>query len=113
MVPEALTAKRRFGSRAAKEVINTRLSQEVLSAFRATGDGRHPRVDEALRDWLKLHEFKLRRPACKPGQPVRCNCRSDGLGPAAAQALAGPAQSLLGGIGHRLNFRLANERGSP
>ena len=35
MVPEALAAKRRPGRRAAKEVINTRLSQEVLSAFRA------------------------------------------------------------------------------
>ena len=52
MVPDALAAKRMLGRRIAKEVINTRLSPEVLSAFRATGDGWQPRVDEALRDWL-------------------------------------------------------------
>ena len=32
-----------------------RLSDEVLKAFRATGDGWQTRVDAALKDWLKTH----------------------------------------------------------
>ena len=56
----ALAAKRKPGQRGPgkrppKEVINIRLSPEVLSAFRATGDGWQTRVDGALRDWLKGH----------------------------------------------------------
>jgi uncharacterized protein (DUF4415 family) len=63
VVRAALAAKRKPGQRGpgkrpAKEVINIRLSPEVLSAFRATGDGWQTRVDGALRDWLKKHEPK-------------------------------------------------------
>ena len=65
----ALAAKRKPGQRGPgkrppKEVINIRLSPEVLSAFRATGDGWQTRVDGALRDWLKKHTpdtIKVRR----------------------------------------------------
>lgn len=32
-----------------------RLSNEVVQAFRATGDGWQTRVDAALKDWLKTH----------------------------------------------------------
>ncbi|MFM9968423.1 MAG: BrnA antitoxin family protein [Burkholderiales bacterium] len=68
-VKAALAAKRKPGPRGPgkrppKEVINIRLSPEVLSAFRATGDGWQTRVDGALRDWLKGHEprtIKARR----------------------------------------------------
>ena len=63
VVRAALAAKRRPGQRGPgkrppKEVINIRLSPEVLSAFRATGDGWQTRVDGALQDWLKKHEPK-------------------------------------------------------
>ena len=69
MVRAALALKRKPGQRgpgkrAPKEVINIRLSPEVLSAFRATGSGWQTRVDGALRDWLKGHEpetVKVRR----------------------------------------------------
>lgn len=46
------------GKRPSKEAINIRLSPEVLSAFRAMGDGWQTRVDGALRDWLKRHAPK-------------------------------------------------------
>ena len=66
---ETLAAKRKPGQRGPgkrppKEVINIRLSPEVLSAFRATGIGWQTRVDGALQDWLKKHEpktIKVRR----------------------------------------------------
>ena len=63
VVRSALAAKRKPGQRGPgkkppKEVINIRLSPEVLSAFRATGDGWQSRVDGALLDWLKQHEPK-------------------------------------------------------
>ena len=32
-----------------------RLSNDVIQAFRATGDGWQTRVDAALKDWLKSH----------------------------------------------------------
>ena len=38
-----------------KERITIRLSPDVVSTFRATGDGWQTRVDAALRDWLKSH----------------------------------------------------------
>jgi uncharacterized protein (DUF4415 family) len=38
-----------------KERITIRLSPEVVSTFRATGDGWQTRVDAALQDWLKSH----------------------------------------------------------
>ena len=64
VVRSALAANRKPGQRGPgkkppKEVINIRLSPEVLSAFRATGDGWQTRVDGALRDWLKQHEPKI------------------------------------------------------
>jgi uncharacterized protein (DUF4415 family) len=69
VVRAALAAKRLPGQRGPgkkppKEVINIRLSPEVLSAFRATGTGWQTRVDGALRDWLTKHEpkaIKVRR----------------------------------------------------
>lgn len=38
-----------------KERITIRLSPDVVSTFRATGDGWQTRIDAALRDWLKDH----------------------------------------------------------
>ncbi len=60
-VKAALAERRRPGQRGPgkrppKEVINIRLSPEVVEAFRATGDGWQTRVDAALKDWLKTHE---------------------------------------------------------
>ena len=55
-----LSLKRKPGERgpqksAVKERITIRLSPEVVSKFRATGNGWQTRVDEALSDWLKTH----------------------------------------------------------
>ena len=69
VVRAALAAKRKPGQRGPgkrppKEVINIRLSPEVISAFRATGAGWQTRVDGALQDWLKQHKpktIKVRR----------------------------------------------------
>ena len=63
VVRMALAAKRKPGQRGPgkrppKEVINIRLSPEVISAFRSTGAGWQTRVDGALQDWLKLHKPK-------------------------------------------------------
>ena len=38
-----------------KERITIRLSPDVITVFRATGDGWQTRIDTALRDWLKDH----------------------------------------------------------
>ena len=56
--PDALQAKLRGRSKAAstKEHITIRLSPDVVSAFRATGQGWQTRVDVAMRDWLKTHK---------------------------------------------------------
>ncbi len=35
-----------------KELINIRLSPDVLAAFKAQGSGWQTRIDSALRDWL-------------------------------------------------------------
>ena len=40
-----------------KERITIRLSRDVLSSFRATGQGWQKRVDAALRDWLSSHSL--------------------------------------------------------
>jgi uncharacterized protein (DUF4415 family) len=56
-LPASLQAKLRGRPKAAvtKERITIRLSPDVVSTFRATGDGWQTRVDAALRDWLKTH----------------------------------------------------------
>ena len=43
------------GKRSPKVAINIRLSPEVLTAFKATGDGWQTKVDGALKDWLQTH----------------------------------------------------------
>ena len=73
VVRAALAAKRKPGQRGPgkrppKEVINIRLSPDVLSAFRATGDGWQTRVDGALRDWLKKHEPKTIKVGRRTGE---------------------------------------------
>ncbi|OHC75731.1 MAG: hypothetical protein A3G18_02725 [Rhodospirillales bacterium RIFCSPLOWO2_12_FULL_58_28] len=40
-----------------KERITIRLSREVVERFRASGAGWQTRVDAALKDWLKTHQF--------------------------------------------------------
>ena len=56
-LPTSLQTKLRGRPKAAvtKERITIRLSPDVVSTFRATGDGWQTRVDAALRDWLKSH----------------------------------------------------------
>lgn len=48
---------RPVGSRKASPKVPTtiRLSPEVSSAFRATGNGWQMRIDAALKDWLRTH----------------------------------------------------------
>ncbi len=38
-----------------KDRINIRISHEVLEHFRSTGPGWQTRIDEALREWVRLH----------------------------------------------------------
>jgi uncharacterized protein (DUF4415 family) len=56
-LPEGLQAKLRKvrGPQKAptKELISLRLSRDVLSGFRETGEGWQGRMDEALRDWIE------------------------------------------------------------
>jgi uncharacterized protein (DUF4415 family) len=57
-LPDSLRAK--LGLRGpqkspTKERITIRLSPEVVTRFRATGQGWQTRVDAALQDWLKSH----------------------------------------------------------
>ena len=49
--------KPRGRSRAAhpKERINIRLSHEVVTHFKSSGDGWQTRVDSALKDWVRTH----------------------------------------------------------
>ena len=39
-----------------KELISLRVSPDVLTRFRATGDGWQTRMDEALREWIERRE---------------------------------------------------------
>lgn len=59
-LPESLRSKLARRTRgpqktAVKERVTIRLSPEVVSSFRATGDGWQTRLDAALKDWLKTH----------------------------------------------------------
>ena len=38
-----------------KERINIRLSHEVVTHFKSSGDGWQTRIDAALKDWLRTH----------------------------------------------------------
>lgn len=38
-----------------KERITIRLSREVVETFRATGAGWQTRIDEALKEWVRVH----------------------------------------------------------
>lgn len=60
--PEQISARRRgrpVGSTAAvrKSATTIRLDEEVLAAFKATGQGWQTRMNNALRDWLKTHQL--------------------------------------------------------
>lgn len=50
---------RPVGSTAAvrKSATTIRLDEEVLSAFKATGQGWQTRMNNALKDWLKTHQL--------------------------------------------------------
>ncbi|PTN49165.1 hypothetical protein DAI43_25310 [Achromobacter xylosoxidans] len=50
---------RPVGSTAAvrKSATTIRLDEEVLAAFKATGQGWQTRMNNALRDWLKTHQL--------------------------------------------------------
>jgi uncharacterized protein (DUF4415 family) len=54
--PRALIRKVRGAQKApTKERITVRLSRDVVSRFRESGEGWQHRVDKALREWLKRH----------------------------------------------------------
>ena len=56
VLPAALVRHLRGPQKApTKELISIRLSRDVLSRFRDSGNGWQGRVDKALRDWLKRH----------------------------------------------------------
>lgn len=60
-LPESLQAKlgrKPRGPQKApiKERVTIRLSSEVVTSFRATGEGWQTRLDAALKDWLKTHK---------------------------------------------------------
>ncbi len=38
-----------------KEHVNIRLDPDIVAAFKATGRGWQTRLNEALREWLKVH----------------------------------------------------------
>jgi uncharacterized protein (DUF4415 family) len=56
VLPAALIKKVRGAQKTpTKERITIRLSRDVVSRFRESGEGWQRRVDQALRDWLKRH----------------------------------------------------------
>lgn len=61
-LPEGLQTKLRRGrgpqKAPTKELISRRVSPDVLTRFRATGDGWQTRMDEALRDWIERREVE-------------------------------------------------------
>jgi len=40
-----------------KQSLTVRYDQDVIQAFKATGKGWQSRMNEALRDWLKVHRM--------------------------------------------------------
>ncbi|MGP6445681.1 BrnA antitoxin family protein [Rahnella aceris] len=52
---KAARKKGRPASESPKVAINIRYSQDVVEAFRSTGNGWQTRMDAALKDWLKHH----------------------------------------------------------
>ncbi|SDV49806.1 BrnA antitoxin family protein [Chitinasiproducens palmae] len=58
MKPTAQVMKARGRPRLAvtKEAVSIRLDADVLTGFRALGDGWQTRMNEALRDWLQTHK---------------------------------------------------------
>ncbi|MET0155786.1 MAG: BrnA antitoxin family protein [Rickettsiales bacterium] len=57
----ALSAAARRGrpkSDRAKEAIKLRIDADVLDAFRASGEGRHTRINDALADWVKARDMR-------------------------------------------------------
>ncbi|MBV5293992.1 MAG: BrnA antitoxin family protein [Curvibacter lanceolatus] len=59
-LPDSLRDKLRRSPRgpqkAPRKISTTiRLSPEVVTAFRAAGDGWQTRIDQALKEWLKMH----------------------------------------------------------
>jgi uncharacterized protein (DUF4415 family) len=56
VLPTALIRKVRGAQKTpTKERITIRLSRDVVSRFRESGDGWQRRVDKALREWLRRH----------------------------------------------------------
>ena len=52
---EMLKPRGRPRSAHPKERINIRLSHEVVTHFKSSGDGWQTRIDAALKDWLRTH----------------------------------------------------------
>jgi uncharacterized protein (DUF4415 family) len=61
-LPSALQAKLRRGrgpqKAPTKELISLRVSRDVLSHFRETGEGWQGRMDDALRDWIQRRDTR-------------------------------------------------------
>ncbi|RUP27676.1 MAG: hypothetical protein EKK45_13825 [Curvibacter sp.] len=53
---DKLKRRPRGPQKSARKISTTiRLSPEVVVAFRAAGDGWQTRIDQALKEWLKMH----------------------------------------------------------
>ena len=52
---EMLKPRGRPRSAHPKERINIRLSHEVVTHFKSSGDGWQTRIDAALKDWVRTH----------------------------------------------------------
>jgi uncharacterized protein (DUF4415 family) len=57
-LPSGLQGKLRGRPKApvTKERITIRLSPEVVSSFRSSGEGWQTKIDQALKDWLKTNK---------------------------------------------------------
>ncbi len=55
MAQEMLKSRGRPRATHPKERINIRLSHEVVTHFKSSGDGWQTRIDSALKDWVRTH----------------------------------------------------------
>jgi uncharacterized protein (DUF4415 family) len=55
LAKEMLKTRGRPRSAHPKERINIRLSHEVVTHFKSSGDGWQTRIDSALKEWLRTH----------------------------------------------------------
>ena len=52
-----LVRRGRPKARTTKQLLTVRYDKDVIEAFKATGKGWQSRMNDALRDWLKVHHM--------------------------------------------------------